>query len=217
MFHKIFSLIQLDLKLELRNKHLIFSLLLYIFSTILLINLMAGEIDSERWNVFYWIVQTFVCINAVSKPFTQLSAHQFVYLQNLTNGQNFIISKLIYAGLFQLLLAIISYVIFVIFFGNPLANSLSFLIIALCGSVLISILFTFLTAIAHRAQQNMSIVPIMGFPLVTPLLMIINKISTAAAKGSVLDNLAGIYLILGVFAALLIVLCIVLYPIVWEE
>ena len=50
----------------------------------------------------------------------------------------------------------------------------------LLGGMSLSLVFTFLAAIAARAQQSAALMAILGFPLVIPQLLLLSKISNIA-------------------------------------
>ena len=67
MNSKVLALLQKDILIELRQKHTFYGILLYIAATIFVIYLsMAEEPDAQVWNSLFWIIQLFVCVNAVA-------------------------------------------------------------------------------------------------------------------------------------------------------
>ena len=66
---QIIALVKKDMLLEWRQRHALFGILLYVFSTVFVINLMVGEPEEKIWNALVWVVQLFVCVNAVAACF----------------------------------------------------------------------------------------------------------------------------------------------------
>ena len=63
-------------------------------------------------------------------------------------------------------MSIMSLLIFTVLLGNPIQNIFTFIGIAILGGASLSLLFTFLAAIAAKAQQQAALMAIMGFPLI---------------------------------------------------
>ena len=67
----IVALTKKDILLETRQQYTFYGILLYVASTTFVIYLTAGKPEENTWNALFWMVQLFVCINAVAKSFTQ--------------------------------------------------------------------------------------------------------------------------------------------------
>ena len=107
--------------------------------------------------------------------------------------------------------------LFIILLGNPLTNSLNFIGIILLGSFSISLVFTFLAAIAAKAQQQTALMAILGFPLLIPQLLILMKISNIAFASVVQGGLSELILMLCGFDILVIALALILFPFLWKD
>src|SRR3977135_1469347 len=93
---KIFILLKKDFLLELRQQHTFFGILLYVASTIFVLYLSMGQPESTVYNGIFWMIQLFVCVNAVAKSFLQESKGRMLYFFSITSPVDFIISKLLY-------------------------------------------------------------------------------------------------------------------------
>ena len=127
---KIITLLKKDFLLELRQQHTFFGVLLYVASTIFVLFLAMGQPDSTVYNGLFWMIQLFVCINAVAKSFLQESKGRMLYFFTITGPVNFIIGKLIYSAIIMLLMVLVSLILFAILLGNPVVNYLQFIAIA---------------------------------------------------------------------------------------
>src|SRR5438045_3266139 len=125
--NNIITLLKKDFLLEFRQKHTFFGILLYIASTIFVLYLAMGQPESTVWNGMFWIIQLFICVNAVAKSFLQESKGRMLYFYSITGPIQFMISKLIYNTLLMLLMSVISLVLFGILMGTPVDNIYIFL------------------------------------------------------------------------------------------
>ena len=218
MFQSIFTLLKKDLLLELRQQHTFFGILLYVASTIFVLYLAMGQPEGSTYNGIFWMIQLFVCVNAVAKSFLQESRGRMLYFFSVTNPVTFIIAKLIYNTIVMLIMVILSMLLFRILLGNPVEHYLKFVGIACLGGISLSLVFTLMAAIAAKAQQNAAIMAILGFPLIIPQLLLLIRLSKSAfgevfRQGALLQITL---LILGL-DILVIVLSIVLYPFLWKD
>jgi heme exporter protein B len=83
--------------------------------------------------------------------------------------------------------------------------------------VSLSLVFTFLSAIAARAQQNAALMAIMGFPIIIPQLMLLIKISHIVFSTVVQGGLAAVVLLLVAMDVLVVALAIILFPFLWKD
>ena len=125
---------------------------------------------------------------------------------------------MIYNLLLMILMSLLSLMLFVIFLDNPVDNSLWFIGIVVLGGASISIVFTLMSAIAAKAQQNAALIAILGFPVILPQLLLLMRVSKAAfaevfKEGAVLQ-LSGLIIGLDV---LVIAMAVILFPYLWKD
>lgn len=219
MNKRVLTLLKKDILLELRQKHTFYGIVLYIASTVFVIYLsIPDKPDAVVWNSLFWIIQLFICVNAVAKSFLQESRGRMLYFYSVASPAEFIISKMIYNVLLMLIMSSISLLLFFIFLSNPVSSVLQFTGIVLLGGLSISLVFTLMSAIAAKAQQNAALIAIMGFPVILPQLMLLMKLSKVAfaevfKQGAVLQ-LAGLIAGLDI---LVLAMAIVLFPYLWKD
>lgn len=218
MVKKISVLLLKDMLLEFRQKHTFYGVLLYIASTIFVLYLSVEEPQANVWNGLFWTIQLFICVNAVAKSFLQESRGRMLYFYSVASPVEFIIAKMIYNLLLMMLMSLLSLLLFSIFLGNPVQNVLWFVGIVVLGGVSISIVFTLMSAIAAKAQQNAALIAILGFPVILPQLLLLMRLSRAAfaevfREGAVLQLSL---LILGL-DVLVIAMAVILFPYLWKD
>ena len=218
MNHPVFTLLKKDFFLELRQQHTFYGILLYVASTIFVLYLAMGQPESTVYNGIFWMIQLFVCINAVAKSFLQESKGRMLYFFTIASPISFIIAKLIYNTVVMLSMVLLSLLLFRILLGNPIDNYFRFIGIACIGGISLSLVFTLMAAIAAKAQQNAAVMAILGFPLIIPQLLLLIRLSRSAF-GEVFREgaLMQITLLLTALDILVIVLAIVLFPFLWKD
>ncbi len=214
----IFALLKKDLLLELRQQHSFYGILLYVASTIFVLKLSINDPEAEVWNGLFWVIQLFVCVNAVAKSFLQESRGRMLYFYSISGAREFIIAKLIYNIILMLIMSLLSLGLFFVLLKNPLSNTLQFTGIVCLGGVSLSLVFTLLAAIAAKAQQNAALMAILGFPLIIPQLLLLIRLSKTAF-GEVFREGALLQLSLLIVGLdiMVIALSIILFPFLWKD
>ncbi len=219
MNKKVIALLFKDVLLEFRQKHSFYGILLYIASTVFVLYLsMPDTPESSVWNSLFWVIQLFVCVNAVAKSFLQESKGRMLYFYSIASPIQFIAAKLIFNVLLMLIMSLISLGLFYTFLGSPVVDFQLFIGITILGGTGISLVFSLMSAIAAKAQQNAALIAILGFPVILPQLLILIKLSKSAfgevfRDGAVLQ-LAGLNILMDL---LVIVLSVILFPYLWKD
>ena len=208
----IISLFKKDLLLETRQQYSFYGVLLYVISTIFVLFLAMGRPEVEVWNGLFWMIQLFVCINAVAKSFLQESRARMLYFYSIAGPRDYVLSKLLFNGLLMLVMSLLSLGLFQILMGNPLRNPVEFIGLAVLGGVSLSLVFTFLAAIAAKAQQQAALMAILGFPIIIPQLLLLMKISSIAFSSVIQAGLSQMVWLLCGLDIMVIVLSVILFP-----
>ena len=219
MLKQVTALLKKDILLELRQQHTFYGILLYVAATIFVLFLTLNQApDALVWNSLFWIIQLFVCVNTVAKSFLQESSGRMLYFYSISSPVAFIIAKILYNALLMLMMTGISLLLFFIFLDNPVQYFFRFLGISLLGGISLGLVFTLMSAIAAKAQQNAALIAILGFPIILPQLLLLMRLSKTAFaevfKEGVVLQLVGLVSLLDV---LVIVLSTILFPYLWKD
>jgi heme exporter protein B len=204
------------LLLEVRQQYSFYGILLYIFATIYVLFMAIDEPESKVWNGLFWVIQLFICINAVAKSFLQDSRGRMLYYYTVSSPIAFVLAKLLYNTIIMVAMSLIGLLLFSLFMGNPMQKMLPFIGLVLLGGWSLCLVFSFLAAIAAKAQQNAAIMAIMGFPIIIPQLVLLMRLSNAAfAPLLTISSITVLLLIVMDF--LIITLAVILFPFLWKD
>ena len=213
----IITLIKKDVLLEIRQQYTFYGILLYLASTIFVVYLSMGKPEEQVWNGMFWVVQLFVCVNAVAKSFLQESKVRMLYFYSIAGARDFMLSKLIFNAILMLVMSLMSLFVFTLLLGNPIIHLFQFIGVSFLGSMGLSFVFTFLAAIAAKAQQQAALMAIMGFPLIIPQLLLLGKIAKATFEPVVQGGLWQMVLLLSALDILVVMLALILFPFLWKD
>jgi heme exporter protein B len=218
------SILIKDILIEFRNKYVLGGILLYVFSSVLLIYFALQYSDSLKgieptiWSIIFWLIILFSSVNAVANSFFREPEGRFFYYYWMVNPQSIIVAKLIYNFLFTLMLTVLTFGLFAIMISDPITNYTLFFITILLGGTGYSFLFTTMSAIASRAGNNATLMAVLGFPLIIPLLIFLTKLTAAAIiSQEFTDETVQNLLMLLAFNILQPTLALILFPYIWRD
>lgn len=212
------SLVKKEITLEWRQKFAFNGVLLYLVSTVFVCYLsFEGIISNSTWNALFWVIMLFASVNATLKSFLQEREGRQLYYYTLASPESIIISKILYNAMLMILLSLAGLGVFVTIMGNPIVNPGLFILNMLLGVIALSSILSMVSAIASRALNNFTLMAVLSFPLVLPLLLVLIKNSASSLEGTTLflqlPELAVILLLM----AITLVLSIILFPYIWKE
>lgn len=214
---EIWFLLKKDITLELRQKYAISGILLYVLSTVFVVYLAFVQIEPRVWNTLFWIIILFASVNAVTKSFTQESGYRALYYYSIANPIAVIISKIIYNTLLLSILTLLTFGFLSLIAGNPVKNLQLFITTIFLGSTGLAITLTFISSIAVKANNSATLMAVLSFPIVIPILITLIKLSAVSLRliqdtsyGQDIISLLAIDLIL-------ISVAFILFPFVWKD
>lgn len=218
LFKEIGLLLKKEWQLEWRTKYALSGILLYVFSTIFIVYIaFTGKIQAQSWNTLFWIIVLFASVNAVVKSFIQENSNRQLYYYLLANPTAIILAKIIYNTLLLLIISLLVWAAFGFITLNPIVDVPQFLLAVVLGSVGFSITFTFISAISAKANNSATLMAILSFPLVIPILLTLVKLSGNSIGMFRDTDINGDIAILVAIDLLLVGLALILYPFLWRD
>lgn len=212
------ALIGKEIRLELKQRYVINGILLYLLSTIFVTYLAFEDtITPKTWNSLFWIILLFVAVNGISKSFVQESPARHLYYYTITSPQKIVMSKIIYNLILMFILSTLSFGFFVLLMGNLVVNIALFLVTLVLGSLGLASVLTMVAAIASRAGHNFSLMAILSFPIVLPLLITLMKSSRSAMTSFDWSGSGGLLVVLLTINLAVITLAYILFPYLWRD
>jgi heme exporter protein B len=219
------DLIKKEIILEWRSKYAFNGVLLYVVSTVFIcyisFNLSAGFQGTTSyavvWNVLFWIIMLFASVNAIAKSFMQESKSRLLYYYTIASPQAIILSKTIYNILLMALLSILALLVYQVFFTNKVGDPLFYFVTVMLGSISFSTIFTMISAIASKAGNNGTLMAILSFPVVIPVILLLIRLSKNAMDGidrSLSFGNIGVLLAINV---IVITTSLLLFPYLWRD
>lgn len=204
--------------LEWRMKHALSGMIIYIISTIFICYISFRNLaDPPAWNALFWIILLFAAVNATAKSFLQESRGLQLFYYLLFHPQHIILSKIIYNTALLIFIGLLTFLFYSLFLGNQVQDPLMFAAGIAAGSTGFASVLTLVSALASKAGGNPSLMAILSFPVLLPLLMTVIHFTKNAMDGlSWSVNFPNLAILLSV-DALTITLACLLFPYLWRE
>jgi heme exporter protein B len=177
----------------------------------------AGILPSHTWNALFWIILVFASVNAIARSFMSESRGLQLFYYTLADPRQYILSKMLFNSVFLLGISILCFLFYSLLLGNPVQDTVMYLIGMIFGALAFSSVLTLISAIAARANNSVTLMAILGIPLLLPLLVIVIKYSKNAMDGLAWSvNLPNLMLLIAV-NVITVALSYMLFPYLWKE
>ena len=225
LINQTWYLFKKEVLLEWRSKYAFNGVLLYVVSTVFICYIsfhLTGGFEGSAgykivWNVLFWIIILFAAVNAIAKSFMQESRSRLLYYYTIASPQSIILSKTLYNIVLMSLLSILALIVYLIFFPNVIGDPLFYFLAVILGSISFSTVFTMISAIASKAGNNGTLMSILSFPVVIPVILILVRLSKNAMDE--LDRSVS-YSDIGALCAInaiVVATALLLFPFLWRD
>jgi heme exporter protein B len=217
LLQQVKTLVAKDLTLEWRSKYAMNSVLLYVVSTVFVCYQAFQSVDTLIWNALFWIILLFASINAIGRSFAQESPYRQLYYYSIAGPKAIIVSKIIYNILLMVFLAIVAYVVYSLIFKNPVGDPLLYFVAVFLGGVSFATVFTMVSGISSKTGNSSTLMAILSFPVIIPLLIVLIKLSQNALMGlerSISYREIAVLLAINIIP---VTVSLLLFPYLWRD
>jgi heme exporter protein B len=221
MWSEVKAIVLKDLRMELRSRHSLGSVFLYVVASIFVAYSGFNQIvDVPTWNALFWIIVLFAAFNAASRSFANENSGRKLYLFTLARPEAVVLGKMIYNIMLLLAMVLASFAVYAVMIGTgPLeqADGLALFLALILGAFGLASILTFISAIAAQTDHNLGLMSILGLPVILPLLLILMRFSKNAIDGiawSINNVYAWQLLAIMLLSA---ALSYILFPYLWRE
>jgi heme exporter protein B len=203
--------------MEWRQKHAIGGLFLYVFGAGFLTYLSFKKVSPLTWMSLYWIIILFAAVTAVGRSFIQHGRGKMLFYYTLTSSLPFLLAKMAWNLVLLWCISLLTMLCFAIFHGWPVQDTPIFLSAVALGTLGLSSTLTTVSAISYRANNPFTLMAVLSFPVMIPVLSIVLKLSKNAIDG--LDPSISFDKIITLIAIDLLSIAVscLLFPYLWRD
>lgn len=221
LLKEVIYLMQKDFVLEWRQKYAFNGMLLYVASTVFIcylsFRLQFGGLQVPVWNALFWIILLFTAVNAIAKGFAQESRGRLLYYYSVVSPQGVIVAKMVYNSALMLLLSLLCFVFYAVVIGNPVQDVGMFLLTIVLGAIGFATSLTMISGIAAKAANTGTLMAVLSFPVMVPMLLMLIRMSKNAIDG--LDpalSMDEAFTLLGI-NMIVVTVSYILFPYLWRS
>jgi heme exporter protein B len=214
----IFKLLKKEYKIEFRNSSALVTSLIFTFALILSISLiLQGATLSKKFQaILIWIILLFSAFNSITHIFLrEEEQNTSLFLSLHYAADKVFLSKYLFNLSFMLFVSVTTIPLFIVFLQiNPKDIAL-FILTIICGTSTISSALSLLGAIAAKAGQGPSLLSILSFPIILPVMWI--NIRTTLASLTVHSQQLDAFLFWASIISLTLALSLILFKYIWSD
>lgn len=219
--NQVIALIAKEIRLEWRLKYALGGMVLYLLAVVFLIYVSFERLDDRIWVLLFWMAILFTAANAVAKSFVLEGEGRKLYYYTLVSAEAIILSKIIYNFCLMVLLGFAGLALYAAMMGFPPERGALFMATLALGGGAFALVFTMVSAIAAAAANSGTLVAILGFPILVPVIRILSALSMlslqpAEIAGPGIQPAQGLLLLAGM-DILILALAMVLFPYLWRD
>ncbi|MBN1997062.1 heme exporter protein CcmB [candidate division KSB1 bacterium] len=220
---QIFAIIRKDLLMELRDKQVISSMLVFSLIVVVIFNFVFEPGDSQTKLTIpgvLWVLIIFAGNLGLARSFgreREQGGIQGLILCPIDKSYIYI-AKVIVNIFFMMLVEAITLPIFwVLFDMSPDINFPALLLVLFLGTTGFAAVGTIFSAISAHTKSSEVMLPILLFPVSVPVVLAASKSTAKILAGSSLGEISGWIKMLIGFDAVFLIACFLLYEYVFEE
>lgn len=210
-----------EIQLEWRQRYALNGMVLYLVSTVfvcyLSFRLKMSQMEPLTWNTLFWIILLFTAVSAIAKSFTQERAGRLLYYYTLASAEAIILAKLLYNALLMVGLAVVGLGFYAFVMGNLVGDWPMYLLSVVLGALGFSGTLTLVAGIASKAENAPTLMAVLSFPVILPMLLMLLKVSKNALDGLDRGQSRDEILTLLALNAIVWVLSVILFPYLWRS
>lgn len=210
----VWTLIKKEFLIDFRQKYPIAGIVLYIFATIYISYLtFQGILSPTTWNSILWIVLLFSFVTGLSKSFIA-EERRSLYYYLIVPGNHLLLGKLTYSLLYGLMIVLVTGLLFLVFLPFPSASADISLFITnlLLGTAGLSASLTMISSIASKTSNASTLMAVLGFPVLIPVLLLAVTNSKKILLGAQLESIQGNMIYLVSVIVIIIAVSFILFP-----
>lgn len=215
--HHFLILLKHEFTQEWRQRNALGGVLLYVISTVFVAYLTFKRVEPLTWIALYWVILLFASVNAVAKSFIQQSPGRMLYYYTVANPILLLCAKLTYYILLLWSIQLIAFLVLTALVGQPIQDVFLFFLGAFLAAFGFAASGTLVSSISHKATNQSTLMAILSFPVLLPVLTLVVKISKNALDG--LDRSVSSDELVSLIAVDTIVIgvALLLFPYLWRE
>lgn len=218
---RTFAVVEKDIRSEMRTRYGITALLLFVVVTVSLVVFAAADepMPSPIVSAFIWVIMCFTAMTGLGRGFISEEERGTVLFLRLNSTPMAVYTgKLLVNTTMAVATNLLGVALLFAFVSKATVGSwLLLLTVVLVGSMGLASVLTIVSAIVAKAGSRSSILPVLSFPVLIPLLILGTKATIQALAGFTLGEAAGLLQLMTVYTGMVIVVSTFVFDAIWID
>jgi heme exporter protein B len=217
LIQQIKELFLKELKMELKNKYALLSLVLLLLVSVFIIYTIQKSASNMVWHSLFYVVLIFGVVQNIGRSFLMENKGSLLYYKFLVNSKAVIISKILYQFVVNAFFLLVLFVLMNFWLPQTIPHIWEYAVTALLFTLCNSAVFTFNSSLALGAKNSSLVALILSLPLLIPSLLVSLKSANKALISSSDVVFFQDWSVLLLLLVIQLVLAVSLFNYVWEE
>ncbi|MFN4112015.1 MAG: heme exporter protein CcmB [Ignavibacteria bacterium] len=210
-----------DFSSELRMRFALNALIMFVIVAVstILFSLANEKVSQNVYAGMFWVVVFFSAMSGLSRTFvSEEERGTTLILSLIANPISIFLGKF----LFNLVLlffinSIIAFLYMILFQDFSIQNWDSFLLAFILGNIGIAGSSTIIAAIISKANVKGTLYPVLAFPVLLPLILMLIEITKSAMEGNPISDVEAELMVLISYDIIMITASILVFDIIWRD
>ncbi|HEX2866193.1 MAG TPA: heme exporter protein CcmB [Ignavibacteriales bacterium] len=218
---KSFALFKKDLHSELRTRYAINALVMFILVTIsvILFSIGSEKISETLTGGLFWVVIFFSAMSGLSRTFVSEEERGTVLTLHLIASPNTVFSgKLLFNLILVFAMNIVIAVLYSMLFDSFIIRNFALFSLAfVLGNIGIAAASTIIAAIISKTGSKGTLYPVLSFPILLPLILILLELTKFAIDGTVIGESLVELTVLVCYNVVILTASYLLFDFIWKD
>ncbi len=210
-----------DFRSELRTRYALNALIMFVITTLAIILFaVANETPSIEISAgILWIVIFFSAMSGMARTFVSEEERGTVMtLHLIAKPSTIFFGKLLFNLILLFLMNIFTVVLYIILIPSFIVQNASiFILTVVLGTIGLSAASTIIAAIIAKSNTKGTLYPVLSFPILLPLLMIVIKSTKSALEGVEFAKAMGDFQVMIAYFVVITAVSYLLFDYVWKD
>ncbi len=217
---RVAALLKKDLLEEFRTRYAVNALLMFAVTALVMVSFAVGvnTLSATLHAALLWIILFFASMSGLSRSFVKEEEQNTAAALRLAAPAEVVyVGKLIFNFLIMLVLAVLILLLYLFLLNPPLGSPALLVLVIFLGVVGLSGATTILAAIVARASNQGTLLPVLSFPVLLPLLVTAINATRVSMEGGTIGDLSQGLLFLVAYGGIIVTASLLLFDFVWHE
>ncbi|HOL18094.1 MAG TPA: heme exporter protein CcmB [Bacillota bacterium] len=217
---RLAALLKKDLLEEFRTRYAINALLMFAVTALVMVSFAVGvnTLSATLHAALLWIILFFASMSGLGRSFVKEEEKNTAPALRLAAPAEVVyVGKLVFNFLIMLVLAALILLLYLFLLNPPLGSPALLVLVIFLGVAGLSGATTILAAIVARAANQGTLLPVLSFPVLLPLLITAINATRVAIEGGGVGDVSQGLLFLVAYGVIIITASLLLFDFVWSD